>query len=685
MIVFKIIIPFFIKLSIQGQMKQASLVHDFLFIGLGAANSLLILSLYKNGLLEGKTIAIIEPSSKLTDEKTFCFWATKEELFTLNLEDLVSCGWQQIEITGIIKQNIQPLSYFHIKGTDLSNKTKEVLSLCAVTYFRNTLEDIPSIHTNYTEVNIGDSVLHCLKVFDSRPPTFSKLQKNQSHIYQSFYGWKIKTDKKVFDTSSMVMMDFEIPQNDATQFVYVLPFERDTALIELTRFGTEKLTKDEANTILASYVHQLDTSFEKLADEVGLIPMSSGTIEIPDFGENWINMGARANLLKCSTGYAFHSMAEDAIVQTKALTNNQKPTREVRKKRFSFYDRLLLKILSNTPLQGKIIFETLFKKVPAINVLRFLREQTTLSEELIIFSKLPKKLFIAAALKDVTQQIGRLPIIVLPLIFTAIAILLSILKVEFIAWGILALGFLSVGLAHGALDHLTSQQISSTKQLIYFVLKYLLKGALLSLVWWFSSDIALILFILYSAGHFGQTDFKEWNLTQGWQSFFWGVTVLTLILFFHTVELNEILTQIPNLFVVNLLHEIPNYGIWLIQALTVTLGLIIARLNNSTNVLLTLIYLLMATQLPLLMAFGIYFVLQHSINGWKHLSIGLNIESSVMWKKALPFTIGGASIIFYLLQVQDENYIGLFFIILSCLSLPHVLSMHHFYQLSSSK
>lgn len=666
-------------------LANTSSVYDFLFIGLGAANSLMILSLYKNGLLDGKTIAIIEPSGKLTDEKTFCFWSTKEELFTLNLEELVSYSWQQIEITGIIKQNIKPLSYYHIKGTDLTNKTKEVLSLSEVTYFRSTLDDIPSINSDYIEVTTGGSVLSCHKVFDSRPPTFSKLQKNQSRLYQSFYGWKIKTDKQVFDTSSMVLMDFKIPQNYYTQFIYVLPFESDTALVELTRFGEEKLAKEEANTILKNYVQQLGTSFEKLEDEVGVIPMHSGKIEVADFGDNWINMGARANLLKCSTGYAFHSMAEDAILQMKALKSNRKPLREARKNRFSFYDRLLLKILSNTPLQGKKVFETLFKKVPVINVLRFLREKTTISEEVLIFSKLPKKLFITAALKDIYHQTNRLPIITLPLIFTAIAILLSFLQFEFIAWGILAIGFLSVGLAHGALDHLTTHKISSTKQLIYFVLSYLLKGALFGIVWWFSSDVALVVFVLYSAWHFGQADFKEWNLKQGWKSFTWGFILLTVILFFHVEELSDILKQIPNLAAVNLLHKIPQNGLLFIQVLTVSLGLILARLNKSTNLLLALIYLLMASQLSLLMAFGIYFVLQHSINGWKHLSVGLEKESSVMWKNAIPFAFGGAGIFFYFLLFEDENYIGLFFIILSCLSLPHVFSMNHFYQLTSSK
>ncbi|MFT6243385.1 MAG: lycopene beta-cyclase [Crocinitomicaceae bacterium] len=669
----------------QPAISKAPSAYDFLFIGLGAANSLLILSLYKNGLLDGKTIAIIEPSNKLTNDKTFCFWSTKEELFTLNLEKLVSFSWEHIEITGVSKQNIQPLKYYHVKGIDLSNKTKEVLSLNKVTYYSSPMNDIPWVTPKYCDISIGEASIRCAKVFDSRPPSFLKLQKNKSHIHQSFYGWKIKTSKEVFDSSSMVMMDFKIPQTDFTQFIYILPFEKDTALIELTRFGKDKLSEEEAMTILLDYIHQLGITFDIIEHEIGVIPMCSGKIEVTDFGSNWINMGARANLLKCSTGYAFHSMAEDAIIQMEAVKYDQVTARESRKSRFLFYDRLLLKILSETPENGSEIFEKLFKEQPTIRVLKFMREKTNFLEELFIFSKLPKKMFIGAAIKDIIYEISRLPIVIFPFIFTAITILLSLYNIEFISWGILVFGFLTVGLAHGALDHLTSQKVVNSKQLFYFVISYLSKGILFALVWWVSSDIALSLFILFSAWHFGQADFKEWSLKQGWQSFLWGGVVLMIILFFHIEEFTSILQQIPNLSSSKLLNIIPDRLGLFLQILTVSCGLFLALLNKSRYMLLSLIYLLMASELSLLMAFGIYFVGQHSMSGWKHLSIGLNKGSSTMWLNSLPFTLGGTFIIFCFLFFTADNYIGIFFIILSCLSLPHVFSMHFFYRLFLKK
>ena len=655
-------------------------LFDYLFIGLGGANSLLILNLEIKNLLKGKKIAVIEPSDKFTDEKTFCFWSTHEELIDLNLDTLVSSSWRHIEIPGISKQNIQPLCYNHVKGSDLSDKIKAILSLNEVTYFRNSFVTTPKVSENYIEITIDDSQILCKTVYDSRPPNFIKAQNHQSSLYQSFYGWKIRTNKPAFDSASIVLMDFNIPQDNATQFVYTLPFEKDFALVEITRFGEDMLTEDTANSILQAYVQKFNSTFEIIEVEKGVIPMHSGEIEVNDFGANWINTGVRANLLKCSTGYAFHAMAEDALLQSEALNNECRAKRKSRKSRFSFYDRLLLKILSNSPLKGKSIFESLFKNVPIHHVLMFLREKTTLYDELFIFAKLPKRLFLKAAFMDLFHQVKQLPIILLPFIFTLFALFVSSLHLELIPWGILFIGFLSVGLAHGALDHLTSQKITNAKERVYFIIRYLTKSVLFGLVWLVSSDLSLSLFILFSAWHFGQADFKEWGLLPGKLSLLWGLVLLSMLFFFHMEELIEVLQQMPDLFIVDLLHKIPSDAFIWIQTLVITIGLILTWLTKSRHLLITLIYLFLANQLPLLMAFGIYFILQHSITGWKHLTIGLNTKTSLMQKNALPFTIGGAATFFIFLFFANQNHFGLTFIILSCLSLPHVLSMQHFYK-----
>ena len=665
-------------------MKESPIIKpankfDYLFIGLGAANCLLILRLHENGLLIGKSIAIIEPDSKSANDRTFCFWATEDETTKLHLELLVSYSWDSIEIGGIARQEINPLRYYHVKAIDLYDRTKANLQKNNVKFYSSFLKQNPEVRQDIFEIKLEHETIYAHKVFDSRPPSFIKTKKNQSHLYQSFYGFKIKSTKKTFDTSTMVMMDFNVLQNNFTQFVYILPYTDETALIELTRFGSEKLSKEEATIILHDYIQSLGISFEILDEEQGVIPMSSADIETEDFGKNWIPMGARANMLKSTSGYAFHSMAEDALVQMEAIKNNQLHIRQPRKQRFAYYDRLLLKILDDKPEYGKVIFETLFRKVPVPRVLSFLREKTSLPEEISIFSKLPKMLFIKAAVIDLLHQAKTLPVLTRPFLFTILALFLSLNHFEYISLGILAMGFLSVGLSHGALDHLTSNKINTKKQLASFVGIYLLKGIMLGMVWFFLPDMALLIFIGYSAWHFGQADFKEWKLKQGWQSFIWGLVVLMTILFFHFEEMNWILLQIPDLNAVQLLKKISETQMLFFQILILGLGLIMAAFHKSKFILFTLTYLLLSSMLPLLVAFGIYFVGQHSMHGWRHLSVGLNESSSRLWLKSLPFSFGGACIILYFIFFAGSNYVGMFFIILSCLSIPHVLSMHHFY------
>lgn len=660
-------------------LKELSNKFDFLFVGLGASNCLLILRLHENGILNDKTFAVIEPNSKSINDKTFCFWATEEELLMLKLNTIVSKSWDCLEIGGIAKQVINPLRYYYVKSIDLYNNTKDVLNDYQFRLYDSQLTENPKITNNTFEINLKSEIIFADKVFDSRPPNYLLPTKHQSHLFQSFYGWKIKTPNQFFDIDSIMMMDFRIEQNNATQFIYMLPFDRDYALVEVTKFGNSIMEEAEANTIFDNYVNKLGITFEIIETERGVLPMTSSQMQIENFGENWIYMGVKANLLKATTGYAFHAMAEDALALAENIKNSYFFNRKIKKQRFRFYDRLLLKILNDQPEYGKPIFETLFQKVPIVKVLSFMGEKTNLFQEFSIFFRLPKRVFILTAIKDIYQQTKTLPILILPFFFTILFLILNYLKSESISWLLLGIGFFTVGLSHGALDHITQKANINAKEYTYFIVNYLIKSALIGSVWLVFPSIALIIFILYSAWHFGQADYQEWKLKYGLQSFLWGLISLLIILLFHFDELNLFLLQIPNLQVLNTINHISHNQLFMYQIGIVILGFILALLNKSKLMALTLIYLMLSSMLPLLLSFGIYFVGQHSMHGWKHLKYGLNETLPNLLIKALPFTLGGIIVILFFMLYFNVNYIGVFFIVLSCLSMPHVLSMNYFY------
>lgn len=653
---------------------------DYLFIGLGAANSLLVLKLHENGLLYNKKIAIIEPNLNNLNDRNFCFWATENEVSSLNLSNVICSKWNNIIVACREKQSILPLKYHHIRGINLRHEVNETLKLYDVRYLLENYKDTPYIVSDYFLINLPQDKILAKKVFDSRPPLFHKSKKNQSHILQSFYGWEVLVSDSNFDTSTMTMMDFEVPQNNFCQFMYVLPFTENKILFEITRFGTNKMTKDEAEEILKTYIDRFGCQYQILSTEKGVIPMSSLDIDKPNYGQNWIQTGASANMIKPTTGYAFHNMAIDAAKLAESELLKTKYARKDSNSRFKFYDGLLLNILDKTPHQGKEIFQKLFNHVPIKKVLTFLNEKSKISEDIFIFSKLPIATFLQVALKEIVFRVSIIPPVFIALFVTIGSLILYAFNLEHIFWIFLSLGFLSIGLSHGAIDHLIENKNKNGIIFFKFISSYLIKGALLGVLWIIWPDFALLAFIVFSAWHFGQADFREWNLKQGINSFIWGLLVLVTILFFHLEETVAVLKHIKGLTFLDYLTQLSDNHRLQIKGLIMTVLTLFVIYNKSKQLVLTVVYLLLSSMLPLLASFGIYFVLQHSLHGWRHLKTSLKKDSKQLFIKSLPFSLGGAFIILFFMLSNRTDYIGVFFIILSCISMPHVFSMNLLYK-----
>jgi lycopene beta-cyclase len=659
--------------------------YDVVFIGLGAANSLLALRLGESGQLKGKSIAVIEPAAFAPLDRTFCFWSTPAEIEGLQLKSLITHSWQTVDVPGIASECIAPLQYYHIPGSAVRLNAVQALQQHGTRFIESRVEADPSAHPAGFAIPTAFGTIHALRVFDSRPPEFAAPKQHQAHLLQSFQGWVINTTEPVFDQNKMVLMDFNVPQNGTTQFMYVLPFSPQKALVELTRFGKQVLSDEEARPILKTYTEQLSTSFEIEALESGAIPMSTCPTDYRDYGSAWINTGTRANLLKASTGYAFLAMAKDAMRKTAESNSGEVLAESKSSNRFAFYDRLLLKILEQQPEQGKRIFESLFRNTPISKVLRFLTEKSGLSDELKMFAGLPVVLFIKAAFKDLMHRASNWPTASYGFSLTILFLLFSLVHAHGVSWIILGIGFLFVGLTHGALDHLTDSAVRNTSSLLRFIAVYVAKGLLLGIVWIFFPSLALALFILYSAWHFGQADFGEWGIPQGWKSFMWGLSLLMLMLFSHPDETQWVVNQIYSL---QSLSGLPAFSKEIglqMSAVCALFGLAMSFHLRSKRMLLTLFYLVLTGFLPLLISFGIYFVAQHSVNGWRQLRRGLNQSYKPLLLKSLPFSLAAAVFMALFMVAGADQYAGIFFILLSCLSIPHVLSMHQFYRVRPSE
>lgn len=641
-------------------------LYDYAFIGMGCANSLILLELERAGLLSQKRILVYEPEQKKGNDRTFCFWLEPNVLQEAGLDQLVSHSWSKVKCNEEAPQFLAGKRYYYLRAEALYAHTSALLAQHQVTFRKEALEGSPSGLAHF--------------VFDSRPPQFELDARNDVQISQSFYGWLVQTKAPIFDPEVFTMMDFSIPQNGHAQFLYVLPFDAQQALIEPTRFGEVLITEKEATHIIEKFLEERNTQFEILEKEQGCIPMSSGVLQNEELPKNWFRTGAGGGQLKPSTGYSFVRSLTDAQQIVKSFSLNEaKLKRRKSPQRFAYYDRLLLKIIAQKPEKGKLIFTKLFQHNAATKVLNFLDEKSTLLQEIRLMSTLPILLFLNAAFLDAKGKVHHF------LEKRSVAFYMSciLLGFQYFQLGILSniimiVGLLSIGLPHGALDHLYS--VPNRLRIPWcFIGVYLGLGLLLLVVWYFLPYLALIIFLAYTAWHFGQADFEIWKLRSGVSSFVWGVLVLLLILGSHGVETIQILSEMG--------IEIPNYLYFSFDIsqnttwLLFVLGLLwLFNIWFFSRIIETLIVLILGAWLPLLPAFACYFLFQHSLHGWQHLRQKMKLSHRNMWLQALPFTLG-ALVLFgaYLYLIQEPNW-GQVFIFLSALSFPHVYYMHKSYQ-----
>jgi lycopene beta-cyclase len=646
------------------------LPYDYAFIGMGCANSLILLELDRAGLLAQKRILVYEPEQKKGNDRTFCFWLEPNVLQEAGLNQLVSHSWSKVKCNEEAPQLLAGKRYYYLRADALYAHTTQLLSQYDVPLLPEVLHDYPK------------SLAHF--VFDSRPPQFDLNHQIDVQISQSFYGWLVETEVPIFDPEVFTMMDFSIPQNGHTQFLYVLPFDTRQALIEPTRFGEVLISEQEATQVIEKFLEERNTPFQILEKEQGCIPMCSASLQNEALPNNWFRTGAGGGQLKPSTGYSFVRSLTDAQQIVKSLSLNEaKFNRRKSPQRFAYYDRLLLKIIAQKPEKGKVIFTKLFHHTAAAKVLNFLDEKSTPFQELRLMSTLPILLFLNAALFDAIGKFrGFLAKRSVALYMTITLLVFQQFQLGLLSNLILIVGLLSIGLPHGALDHLHQYPGKKLSQLLPYFTLYIALGLGVLCFWLLAPPLALILFLVYSAWHFGQADLEIWKLKHTFLApFLWGAYCLIFLLATHHLELITLLQQMGVELYLNwsatLISTFTTPLFWLI------LGAVPVFLFRSWRIMEAIVILTMLSTLPLIEAFGIYFIFQHSWNGWRYLTQITPLQPKQLWWRALPFTLASIGLFAaYYYWSAAQNW-GLLFIFLSALSFPHVFFMHRAYQTRS--
>jgi lycopene beta-cyclase len=396
------------------QNSSSLLSYNYTIVGAGASGLWLANAMIDNGLLDNKTLCIVENDNNKLNDRTWCYW----EKNALKEPQIISKEWRLIkDLYGKRNNQIFPYRYYHVKSNDFYQHLKTKLKKNPNIYWKvETVKTVDKITESKLCVQTINQSWETNYAFLSALPTANKdleteklnqylgKQNKKIFIWQSFVGYRIKTANPVFNPSEIIMMDFNVDQANATQFFYELPLSENEALVEFTRFGTEIIDYDYAINQIENRLKNKNISYQILEIEKGAIPMT------PQFdqqnnslasNQNIIYIGTLGGAIKPTTGYGFKRMFHYAEKLAEALKNEENtnlPTMK-RKWRFRIYDIILLQILVDTPHLGKNIFQTLFTNQPITRILKFLDEETSVIEEIKIFSKLPLLTFIKSLFK----------------------------------------------------------------------------------------------------------------------------------------------------------------------------------------------------------------------------------------------------------------------------------------------
>lgn len=260
-------------------------------------------------------------------------------------------------------------------------------------------------------------------------------------------------------------------------------------------------------------------------------------------------------------------------------------------------------------------------------------------------------------------------------------------------WIWFAIIMVTIGIPHGAIDHLLANPLIEKKELYKFIVKYLLIIVTYILIWFLFPKIALLSFIGMSAYHFGQSHFIQNKINQ-YKSvtyFSLGAFYLCVIFWGDFDTTSSILKNTVQL------EDWKNVGMYVILGLFFLNSIILLFFQKYKRVKVWLEMIVLGSVLytvPLLLGFIIYFGFWHALPSmlieYKTLKNHFNGNKILSFiSSLLPFSlislVGiGIILLVFSNRMATEDLTMMFFILVALISAPHIWFMNIFLETRKS-
>ncbi len=367
---------------------------DVIIAGAGLSGLSLAVALLDAALPDDTRILLIDPRETLSGaDRTWSFFDLVPHAF----ESAIAHRWNHWRVRngGVEALRSAPgLTYCCIPGERFYEIALERLAAAGTRVEIMGGVTVEHLHDrgDHVEVHTGTGVLRARLAMDSRPPSLPKATDGDKdvHLLQHFRGRVVRSTEPVFEVDTATLMDFDVSQANGIHFVYVLPFDAHTALVESTFFTERRLPDTVYEEAIESWLAQRlpQAVFETVSREAGVIPMSTAPFD------GWpspriVRIGTAGGHAKPSTGYAFlavqrfvHECAPRVVAALRAGGYAEPPA--ARSPRTTALDTIFLSYLRSHPHRAPETFYRLFERVPPAVLARFLSDTGTLADDLTV-------------------------------------------------------------------------------------------------------------------------------------------------------------------------------------------------------------------------------------------------------------------------------------------------------------
>ncbi|MEU1803332.1 lycopene cyclase family protein [Streptomyces sp. NPDC019937] len=343
-----------------------------------------------------RVLLVEAPEGRLRPpERTWCWWEEPGGEF----DGALAARWSRVGMHGAdgrpLRREIAPFVYKMLRSRDFERRVAARLDAAPSVRRMEAVvdevcDDADGALVRGVRADGRPVAWRTRWAFDSRPA--AALPPARTTLLQHFRGWFLRCDAPALDPAVAELMDFRTPQPErGLSFGYVLPLSDREALVEYTEFSPAVLDDTAYDAALRHYTGTVLRlpPFRVLSAEQGVIPMTDGRFP-RHAGAHVFRIGTAGGATRPATGYTFAAVQRQSRAVAAAFAAGRRPVPPAPyPARALAMDAAMLRALATGRVTGADVFTTLFRRVPAERLLRFLDGRTGWAEDVMVGLRTP--------------------------------------------------------------------------------------------------------------------------------------------------------------------------------------------------------------------------------------------------------------------------------------------------------